>query len=287
MCGQRTEGHKILGKRLNKSQGKNPRNKIGITITVSKCNQCGLIYSNPQPIPFDLQDHYGIALQNYWVEQDLTISEGYFKGEIERLRQLIGFTSGMKSLVIGAGFGRQMKALSNIGFDTYGFEPSKSFYDKAISKMKINPEKLKLGTIEEVKYQENYFDFITFSNVLEHVYNPSESIKKAIKWLKPNGVIHIEVPSSAWLINKFNNVFYRLTLTDYISNISPMHAPFHLYEFSLKSFKLHAQQNAYVIAFHEYYVCKTFMPKIVDKILKPYMRLTNTGMDLCVWLRKK
>ena len=70
MCGQRTEGHKILGKRLNKSQGKNPRNKIGITITVSKCNQCGLIYSNPQPIPFDLQDHYGIALQNYWVKQD-------------------------------------------------------------------------------------------------------------------------------------------------------------------------------------------------------------------------
>ena len=140
MCEQRTESHKILGKRLNKSQGKNPSNKIGITITVSKCNQCGLIYSNPQPIPFDLQDHYGITLQDYWVKQDLTISAGYFKGEIKRLRQLIDFTPGMKSLVIGAGFGRQMKELSNVGFEAYGFEPSKSFYDKAISKMKINPK---------------------------------------------------------------------------------------------------------------------------------------------------
>ena len=35
MCGSSTDLHKILGKRLNESQGKNPKNKVGITTTVA------------------------------------------------------------------------------------------------------------------------------------------------------------------------------------------------------------------------------------------------------------
>ena len=66
-----------------------------------------------------------------------------------------------------------------------------------------------------------------------------------------------------------------------------MHPPFHLYEFHLDSFKQHAVKNNYEIAHYNYYVCETFMPKIADTILKPFMSKTNTGMQLCVWLRKK
>lgn len=287
MCGSSSKKHKILGKRLNCSQGKNPKNKIGITTTIIKCNECGLIYSNPLPIPFDIQDHYGIPPENYWVESYFNVSDNYFKNEIKKLQELIDFKAGMKSLDIGAGIGKQMIALEKIGFDAYGFEPSKPFYEKAISKMGINPSKLKLGTIEEVDYQENYFDFISFGAVLEHLYDPDASIQKALKWLKPNGLIHIEVPSSDWLINKIINFYYKLRMTDYVGNLSPMHVPFHLYEFSLNSFKKNSRKNGYEIAFYEYYVCKTYMPKFIDFFVIPYMKITNTGMQLCVWLRKK
>jgi len=153
--------------------------------------------------------------------------------------------------------------------------------------MDINTDKLKLGMIEEVEYSENHFDFISFGAVLEHLFDPSASILKAMKWLKPNGIIHIKVPSSDWLIAKIINLFYKLKCTDYVCNLSPMHKPFHLYEFSLKSFQEHAKQHGYELAFYEYYVCQTFMPKMIDYILKPYMRWTNTGMQLCVWLRKR
>lgn len=287
MCGSKTYNHKILGKRLNGSQGKNPKNKIGITTTIVKCTNCGLIYSNPQPVPFDIQDHYGVPPESYWKENYFTVTDNYFQGEIERLKTLLDFKNGMKSLDVGAGLGKQMIALSKAGFDTYGFEPSKQFHERAISKMGISSDKLKLGMIEEVEYSENQFDFISFGAVLEHLYDPSGSILKALKWLKPNGIIHIEVPSSDWLIGKIINLFYKLKRTDYVGNLSPMHGPFHLYEFSLKSFEEHAKQHGYELAFHEYYVCQTFMPKIADYILKPYMRWTNTGMQLCVWLRKK
>lgn len=287
MCGSPTSRHKILGKRLNQSQGKNPRNKIGITTTVAKCSNCGLIYSNPQPVPYDLQDHYGVLPENYWKPEYFTLNDLYYTGEIDRFKKLTDFKPGMKSLDIGAGLGKAMLALSNAGFDAYGFEPSEQFFQRAISQMKVDPDKLKLGMMENLDYPENHFDFITFGAVLEHLYSPSDSIVKALRWLKPRRLIHIEVPSSAWLINKIINLFYKLMLTDYVGNISPMHEPFHLYEFGLKSFQEHSRQHGYEIAFHEYYVCQTYMPKIADYLLKPYMEWTNTGMQLCVWLRKK
>ena len=286
MCDAETSTEKILGKRLNKSQGKNPKQKKGITTTVVKCSECGLVYSNPQPVPFDLQDHYGVSPENYWKQEYFDVNEHYFESEIKSLKRLVNFKPGMKTLDIGAGLGKAMIALEKEGFDAYGFEPSQPFYERAISKMKIDSQKLKLGMIEDLEYPEDSFEFISFGAVLEHLYDPSGSIQKALKWLKPNGIIHIEVPSADWLINKIANLFYKLKRTDYVANISPMHEPYHLYEFSLKSFQAHAKCNNYEIALYEYYVCKTYMPKIADYVLKPFMKHNNTGMQLCVWLRK-
>lgn len=153
--------------------------------------------------------------------------------------------------------------------------------------MNISPDKLKLGTIESIEYDENSFDFVSFGAVLEHLYDPSASILKALQWTKPNGIVHIEIPSADWLVSKIINFFYKIRGTDYVGNLSPMHEPFHLYEFGLKSFLEHSKKHQYELAFHQYYICDTFMPKVADPILKPYMRATNTGMQLCVWLRKK
>ncbi len=287
MCGSSLDTHKILGRRLNLSQGKNPKRKIGIATTVCQCRNCKLIYSNPQPIPFDIQDHYSIPPESYLKNESFTISENYFKNETETAKKLLEFKEGMRFLDIGAGLGKAMLTLEKHGFDVYGLEPSKPFYEKAISHMGVNPEKLKYGMVEDIDYPENHFDFISFGAVLEHLYNPAYCIEKAMQWLKPNGIIHIEVPSSRWLISKIINAYYHLRGTDYVVNISPMHAPFHLHEFDLASFVKHGEKAGYTVALHEYYVCETYMPRILDIFLKPYMRWTKKGMQLCVWLRKK
>lgn len=287
MCGSSTAEHKILGKRLNHSQGKNPSKKIGITVSIIKCKNCGLIYSNPQPIPASLQDHYGVPPEEYWKKEYFVINDQYFKNEITTLMKLQSFNKGAKALDIGAGLGKCMIALANAGFDSYGFEPSKPFYERAIQKMGIQSEKLKLGAIEDIEYPNDHFDFITFGAVLEHLYSPSESIYKAMTWLKSGGIMHIEVPSADWLVSKLFNTFYRLTGTDYVTNLSPMHEPFHLYEFSLKSFESNAPSNGYEIALSNYYVCQTYLSSFFDWFLVPIMKATNSGMQLCVWLRKK
>src|SRR4051812_28686546 len=89
MCGSPCETHIILGSRLNQSQGKNPRKKIGITTKVVKCTACALVYSNPRPTPFSIQDHYGVPAESYWKEDYFMINDKDFKGELNILNELL------------------------------------------------------------------------------------------------------------------------------------------------------------------------------------------------------
>jgi 2-polyprenyl-3-methyl-5-hydroxy-6-metoxy-1,4-benzoquinol methylase len=288
MCGATTDDHLVLGQRLNQSQGLMPKRKNGITTTVMKCVHCGLVYANPQPIPYDIQDHYGIPPENYWKPEYFEYDRNYFSGEIERFKKITEFRPGMTALDVGAGLGKCMKSLENAGFDVYGFEASESFHQMAIEKMNVKAEKLKLAMIENVDYEPNFFDFITFGAVLEHLYHPGQYIELAMKWLKPGGLMHIEVPSSDYLMHRFINFYFKLIGTNYVTNISPMHEPFHLFEFALTSFIEHSKKNhEYEISFHEYYVCSAEpFPRFTHPLLKKIMKMTDTGMQLAVWLKK-
>ncbi len=237
ICGDNAGNHKILGQRMNRSQGTRPKSLTGISVSIVKCTNCGLIYSNPQPIPFDLQDHYGTPPEEYWKDEYFVSQPTYFNRQIEEVNKLLGSQPGKKALDIGAGLGKAMLAMQNKGFDVYGLEPSIPFYERAISKMGIDKDRLKLGSVEEIDYEKQSFDFINFGAVFEHLYEPTKCLEKVLSWLKPNGIIHIEVPSSNWLLPTFMNLYFRLIGTNYVTNLSPMHTPFHLHEFDLRSFE--------------------------------------------------
>ena len=286
-CGHETVKNRILGQRLDKSQGRDPKSKFGITVSVIQCAKCGLIYSNPRPTPVDIQDHYGVPPEEYWKEEYFNHDPDYFSDQVSKAKELVSFRSGMTALDIGAGLGKAMISLDNSGFDTFGVEPSAPFRDRAISKMKIDPDRLRLGRVEDVDYEKNSFDFITFGAVLEHLADPAESIRKALGWLKPNGVIQIEVPSSKWLISRIINSYFRVRGTNYVTNLSPMHNPFHMYEFELKSFEAVAERLGFQIAEFTYDVCTIYhIPRPLHPMFKWYMKKFDKGMQLTVWLRK-
>jgi len=288
MCGSPSTNHKVMGMRLNTSQGKNPKKKIGIAVGVMRCSNCKLIYSSPQPLPNDIQDHYGTPPEEYWKEHYFEWTSDYFKPQIDFVKKKINFSNGMKALDIGAGLGKAMLSLEHYGFDAYGLEPSIPFHERAINKMGINSDRLKLGTIEELEYEGNSFDFITFGAVVEHLYSPKYCLQRAMNWLKPGGLIQIEVPSSNWLISKYMNAYFRLRGTNYVTNLSPMHNPFHLYEFDLRSFQELGKILGYSIDHYEYSVCEIyFIPKFLHPLFRWYMKKTNKGMQLTVYLRKE
>ena len=180
-----------------------------------------------------------------------------------------------------------MLSLEASGFDTFGLEPSVPFYERAISKMNIDPDKLKLGTVEEVEYEKESFDFIAFGAVFEHLYEPAKCLGKAMKWLKPNGIIWIEVPSSKWLMPEFMNLYFKLIGTNFVTNLSPMHSPFHLHEFDIRSFQALSKKLNFSVAREHYDICPVYyFPKFLHPLLQWYMKITDRGMQLTVYLRK-
>lgn len=83
------------------------------------------------------------------------------------------------------------------------------------------------------------------------------------------------------------NRYYRLRGTTYVTHLSPMHQPFHLYEFELRSFQELSKRCNITIEKYHYAVCAIMhAPKMWHSMLATYMKWTNTGMQLSVWLRK-
>ncbi|MEQ8576667.1 class I SAM-dependent methyltransferase [Fulvivirga sp.] len=287
MCNDDTSRHTHLGHRLNKSQGVNPRAKIGISTSVVKCKNCGLIYNQPMPIPNKITDHYNMEITDYWENPDQLYREGYFKDEIEVFKRLSGAISDRtKALDVGSGLGQTVVALNNAGFDAVGIEPSKSFYDGAIKYSKLSEKHFINNSFEDETLEENEFDLITCPNVIEHVYDPSQSILKCIKSLKPGGLLYICVPSSNWLRTKLINLFYKITMSGYVTNTSPMHPPFHLHEFSKQSFYEHASKHGYQVELITIFPDKVINIPVVRNVFKAITKLFNLGIRMDVWIRK-
>jgi hypothetical protein len=87
MCNAPTENHKVLGLRLDRSHGNNPRKTTGIAVGVRQCDKCKLIYSNPQPIPHDIQDHYGTPPEDYWKPEYFKWSANYFLSQTKLVKK--------------------------------------------------------------------------------------------------------------------------------------------------------------------------------------------------------
>jgi len=286
MCGAGQEHLRPLGMRLNQSQGFNPKRLTGIAVGVRKCAMCGLVFSDPQPIPERFNDHYGDA-GDYWQDEYFADDPSYFEREIAGARSVLPACDKPTALDIGAGIGKAMQALAAAGFDTYGLEPSAAFRDIAL-KRGLDPQRLILSGIEEASYPPETFDFVTFGAVLEHLIDPAAALTRALEWLKPSGIVQVEVPSSKYLIARLTNLYFRLRGTNYVTNISPMHSPFHYFEFGLRSFELHGQRAGYGVARHDYGVGEVLhFPKIMHAPLRWYMARTDTGMQLTVYLRKR
>jgi 2-polyprenyl-3-methyl-5-hydroxy-6-metoxy-1,4-benzoquinol methylase len=288
MCGYPSAQSRVLGKRLDHPQGFRPKAKVGICTSVQRCRRCGLIYANPLPKPASVTQHYGTPPELFWTPGYFEVSPAYLRMQIERFQALRGGVDlrGLMALDIGAGIGKGMVALARAGFDAYGVEPSPDFRQRAIEGMGITAERLHLTAVEDAVFEDEFFDFVTFSAVLEHVYDPAAAITRAMRWLKTGGLMHIEVPSSAYLASTLMRFFYRATGSDYVINICPMHVPYHLYEFTPVSFERHSEAGGYRIAFSTYYPCTAYAPRWLDPLLIRLMQWTRTGMQLEIWLQK-
>jgi SAM-dependent methyltransferase len=284
MCGTSAADAKVLGRRLNRHQGLRPRSKVGVATTIVRCRACHLVFANPLPLPEDIGQHYDLDPEVYWDQAHLDKPE---LGDLaDRFRALWTGGGTPRALDIGAGLGQTMRALGENGFDAYGIEPSATFHKRAVE-MGLDPERLVNTGIEEASFPQEHFDYVSFGAVLEHVADPAAALERALSWTRPDGLVWVHVPSSRWLVARVLNGIYRAQGLDYVTNISPMHSPFHLYEFGLESFRRHGERAGYEVVDSRFLVCSTYAPPPLDRVARAVMDRTDTGMIVEVWLRSR
>lgn len=289
MCHAPIRDCSVLGRRLWRAQGVFPRRLSGVTTAVMRCDACGLLFANPLPRPTSVAAHYDVTPEEYWAEHRLTANaaEGGFRPTATLFTRLWGGRGTPAALDIGAGLGATMRTLDEMGFDAWGLEPSATFATEAVAGSLVPTERLAVVAVEDAVYEPDSFDFVILGAVLEHVYHPSAVLDRACSWLRPGGLVYIEVPSAKWLTARMANLLYKITSPGFVANLSPMHPPYHLTEFTPAAFAAYAYRARYEVALVRHFVGdRTYLPRPFDGLLRPLMRCTRTGMQLEVWIRR-
>lgn len=168
----------------------------------------------------------------------------------------------VKVLDIGCGFGESLGYHNKRGCEVYGVEVDANVI-KVAEKYGFN---IKIGLFNENDYKENFFDYVTMDQVLEHIVDPIVMLRGVSKVLSKNGKLIISTPNSngwgAWLFGK-----------KWIN----WHVPYHLHHFSKKSLQLLADKTGFEILtlktitssewLHYQWVHLVFYPKFGEKSL--------------------
>ena len=218
--------------------------------SISRCNHCGLLFTNPRPEPDDLP--------RYYQSEDYLSHNKEKKGLFSNIYNLVrnravkqkfdlitGYTAKGFILDIGCGTGEVLHYFSKKGWVVTGIEPAANARNFAI-------EQYALPVYDENQIERlpsKSFDVITLWHVLEHVPQPGERMEQIKRLLKDNGVIFIALPNhKSWDAKRFGAFW------------AGWDVPRHLFHFSRKSFSFLAARHGFKISkvipmkFDAYYV---------------------------------
>lgn len=129
---------------------------------------------------------------------ELPAIKEYVKIIISRLRSVTIIPEHARVLDVGASVGRFTIACNHLGYVCEGVEPNKIsiFKAKEISKQLNIPIPIKEGDAESIPYDDNSFDVVIASSVIEHVLDVEKSFDEMYRVLKPGGIFWFSTASS-------------------------------------------------------------------------------------------
>ncbi|MFH1454656.1 MAG: class I SAM-dependent methyltransferase [Armatimonadota bacterium] len=206
-------------------------------MSVRKCSECGLIFTNPRKDQnieeniYSSPDYFESYFQSKQVHE-----EKRFKNRISELKKL---KPDGRILDVGCGLGFFLDIAGKSGYETYGIEISPFACEYAKYRLNL---KVFRGDISDFKASRGSFDIITLWHVLEHSPDPGYLLKKVSFYLKKNGILAIEIPNVGSFMAKIASKNWEL--------LSPAE---HLYYFTFETLKqLLKQSGFFVIDQHTY-----------------------------------
>ena len=112
----------------------------------------------------------------------------------------LNVVSERKLLDIGCGSGYLLKEADKRGLKTYGIDISDEGVKIAI---KISPNsKITVGKGENLKFPDNFFDYVTCIGSLEHFLDMEKGVKEMLRVAKNGALLYIVVPNINFLFWK-------------------------------------------------------------------------------------
>ena len=181
-------------------------------LSISLCQQCGLLQQTPIPSDKDVEIYYS---HNYREDYKNTYSPKlkHIKragvvalSRIDFLNKNISITKKnlLKLLDIGAGGGEFVYLSSKSGFISDGIEPNKGYSEYSKAQYGISIKTMMLKDLEPESY-----DIVTLFHVFEHMTNPDSVMQKIWQTLKPNGVFFVEVPNILSKNASPHNIYFK------------------------------------------------------------------------------
>ncbi len=191
--------------------------------TIVSCVRCDLSFVNPRPVPSHIGKYY--PPESYWGESMLVenTKEDWMKERKESYGFLynIIFSQKKKGKIfdIGAGKGLFLSRFKERGWETDGVELSK---DASKFAKKAYGITIRTGDFLQLAIPKNTLSVVTLNNVLEHLYEPKETLAKIHTCLEKDGFVLITVPNIESIGAKL-----------FQKNWYPLQPPRHLYHFSI------------------------------------------------------
>lgn len=150
-----------------------------------------------------------IHLQEHRYEYFEEINEGILK-HVPYNR-----ASAMTVLDVGCGSGSLSEAIHTRGYIVWGIEANKGAASKAAERIHnvVNADLTDMPAIK-ARIGQQLFDYIVFSDVLEHIYDPYVTLKEYLAFLKDGGCVLISLPNAVVWTNRIRFLFGRFEYSD-------------------------------------------------------------------------
>jgi 2-polyprenyl-3-methyl-5-hydroxy-6-metoxy-1,4-benzoquinol methylase len=172
------------------------RDRGGAPLRTVMCRGCGHVFTNPAPNEAELAAYYAERYRRDY-KGVLTPKPKHVlragQRALERLARLRPYLPPPATVLdVGAGGGEFAYLLARAGYAVVGVEPNAGYAAFARQSYGLD---IRAATLEQTDFDAATFDAVTLHHVLEHVAEPRAALARFRRWLKPGGLIVVEVPN--------------------------------------------------------------------------------------------
>lgn len=217
-------------KHLGWRGGKAHQDGIGVRVEIVKCQTCRHIYPHPMPFPRGEIGSLYNDTESYFSAHDVEHKKRIAREGIKNVENKLHRRG--RLLEVGCGRGEMLWAAREAGWEFEGIDPSPAHLAWARANLGVEA---RLGTLEQIRFPEDHFDAVIMSGVIEHLYEPFSTLREVLRVLKPGGVFYLDAPNEDGLYMRVGNLYMRMLGRDWVVNLAPTFAPYHVQGFNPSS----------------------------------------------------